>query len=238
MARIEVRFGDVTLRDIPLDKPVITIGRSKRNDIVIDNMAVSRRHARIYQEGPRFVVEDLKSLNGTFVNHRKVSHWILSDKDQILIGKHTLTFIEEKDQPASDSVSAPRDYVEETLVLETKKQRELLARIQETGSDKKPEEVRGVIAFISGGSGQHDIELAKRLAVAGKGSHADIKLKGLFLGKAVFLISQQPSGFYISNAGGKLMTRVNGALLTEQQKLNDGDVISAGRTTMQFRTKT
>ena len=93
MAKIEVRFNDVVLREVPLDKPFITVGRSAKNDIAIDNMAVSRKHARIYQEGPRFIVEDLKSLNGTFVNNKKTSQWILSDNDQILIGKQLVDLL-------------------------------------------------------------------------------------------------------------------------------------------------
>jgi len=238
MAKIDVRFNGVTLREVPLDKPFITIGRSRKNDIVIDNMAVSRRHARVYREGPRYIVEDLKSLNGTFVNNKRVSQWILSDKDQILIGKHTLMFIHEKDQPANQSASAHGDTVEQTLVLETKKQRELLAKIHETSPEKGPTEIQAGVAIISGGSGQQNIELTKRLTVAGKGSHAEIKLKGLFLGKTVFFISQRPSGFYISSSGGKPIARVNGVPITDQQRLEDGDIISAGRTTMQFYLKT
>lgn len=238
MAKIEMMFNNVTLRQVTLDKPFITIGRSGKNDIVIDNIAVSRRHARIYQEGPRFIIEDLKSLNGTFVNNKKVSQWILSNNDQILIGKHTLVFIDEKYQPTSDIAGVHREAVEQTLVLETKKQRELLATIPKTGAEKKPEEIQGRVVIISGGPSQQDIELTKRLTVAGKGEHADIKLKGLFLGKTVFLISKRSSGFYISSSGGRTTTRVNGVPIMDQQELKDGDVISAGRTKMQFYTKT
>ena len=238
MAKIEVRFNDVALREVSLDKRFITIGRSRRNDIVIDNMAVSRKHARIYREGPRFIVEDLKSLNGTFVNNKKVSQWILSNNDQIFVGKHTLVFVDEKDQPITDTAGVDGPNVEHTLILETKKQRELLGKTHEPGREKGPEEIQGGMTIISGGSGQEDVELTKRLTVAGKGNHADIKLKGLFLGRTVFLISQRPSGFYISSSGGRAITRVNDLPITDQQKLEDGDLISAGRTKMQFYTKT
>lgn len=237
MARIEMRFNDIAFKEVPLNKPSLTIGRSGKNDIVIDNMAVSRKHARIYREGPRFIVEDLKSLNGTFVNNKKVSQWILSDQDKILIGKYTLVFIDEDLQPTGDAVGTSREMAEQTLVLQTKKQRELLAKVPESGAEKKPREVRGGVAIISGGSGQNDIPLTRRLTVAGKGDHADIKLKGLFLGKTVFLISQRPTGFYISSSGGRTATRVNGVPITDQQELKDGDIISAGRTKMQFYIK-
>ena len=51
----------------------VTIGRLPDNTIVIDNSAVSSRHVRIAREGPQFVVEDLESTNGTFVNGDKVT---------------------------------------------------------------------------------------------------------------------------------------------------------------------
>ncbi len=237
MARIEVRFNNVALKEVPLDKPSITIGRSGKNDIVLDNMAVSRKHARIYREGPRFIVEDLKSLNGTFVNSKKVSQWILSDNDQVLIGKHTLLFIEEDVQSTGKAIRTGQDIAEQTLVLETKKQRELLAEVPKASVERKSGEIRGGVTIISGGSGQEDIELTRRLTVAGKGDHADIKLKGLFLGRTVFLISQRPSGFYISGSSGRTTTRVNGIPIQDQQELKDGDVITAGRTKMQFYLK-
>ena len=238
MARIVVRFNDTALSEVPLDKPVLTIGRSRKNDIVIDNRAVSRKHARIYREGPRFIVEDLKSLNGTLVNDKKVSEWILSDSDQILIGKHTLVFVDENDRPISDTFETDRPAAEETPALETEKEPELLGKVYDPGSEKGLKEPRGGITIISGGSGQPDIELTKRLTIAGKGDHADIRLKGMFLEKTVFVINRRSSGFTISRSGGRVLTCVNGTPITDQQELKDGDSISAGKTTMQFYTKT
>ncbi len=234
MAKIEVRFKEVALMEVPLDKPLITIGRSKKNDVVIDNMAVSRQHARIYREGPRFVVEDLKSLNGTFVNNRKASQWILSDRDRIVIGKHTLVFIDDNTPLPRDRVGTDRPNIEQTLVLETKKQRELLAEVPKGRTEERPKEIQGGITVLSGRAGHQDIKLTKRLTVAGKGEHADIKLRGLFLGKTVFLISKRPSGFYISSSGGRTTIRIRGVPIVDQQELKDGDIISVGRTKMQF----
>jgi len=231
-----MRFNDVTLKEIALDKPSITLGRSKRNDVVIDNMAVSRRHAKIYREGPRHIVEDLKSLNGTFVNNKKVSQWILSDNDQILIGKHTLVFIEEEESTKNAS-SPSTDGVEQTLFLETKKQKELLAKVPEAAPAQKARHLEAGVTIISGSSGQESVELTKRLTVAGKGNHADIRLKGFFLGRTVFLISQKPTGFTISCPTRKTDTQVNGVPVAEPKELRDGDIITAGRTKMQFYIK-
>ena len=56
------------LQEIPIAKSSITIGRVDKNDIKIENLAVSRQHAQILQDGDRYIMEDLNSLNGTFVN--------------------------------------------------------------------------------------------------------------------------------------------------------------------------
>ena len=174
MAKIVVRVNDAALSEIPLDKPVFTIGRSRKNDIVIDNRAVSRKHARIYREGPRFIIEDLKSLNGTLVNDKKVSEWILSDNDEILIGKHTLVFVDENDRPISDTWETDRPAAEEIPALETKEEPELLGKVYDPAVEKGLKETRGGITIVSGGSGQQEIQLTKHLTIAGKGEDEEV----------------------------------------------------------------
>ncbi len=67
MAKVLLKFKEAVLKEIPLEKEATTIGRKEENDIVIDNQAVSGHHAKIMQEGGSFFIEDLSSLNGTFV---------------------------------------------------------------------------------------------------------------------------------------------------------------------------
>ncbi len=68
------------------------IGRKRENDIVIDNLAVSGFHAQIDSVSNTFVLRDLESTNGTFVNDEKVTMHNLKHNDSILIGKHKLIF--------------------------------------------------------------------------------------------------------------------------------------------------
>src|SRR2546422_11124296 len=68
MGRLLLKFDDAVLREVSLGSRAVTIGRAPDNDIPIDNLAVSNYHARIYTEAGRLVIEDLNSLNGTFVN--------------------------------------------------------------------------------------------------------------------------------------------------------------------------
>ena len=72
----------------------LTIGRSPEADIFLDDVTVSRRHARLIREGRGFVIRDEGSLNGTFVNRRRVDSKMLEDGDEVQIGKYKLTFLE------------------------------------------------------------------------------------------------------------------------------------------------
>jgi len=71
-----------------------TIGRSPDNDIFLDDVTVSRKHAVLAQDGNQFLIEDLGSLNGTFVNRRRIeSSTRLESGDEVQIGKYRLSFI-------------------------------------------------------------------------------------------------------------------------------------------------
>ena len=103
-------MGDGTLRDallilsidgIPqrtwtLNQEVTTIGRLEDNHVVIADRWVSRHHAQIQREGTRYVIEDLDSKNGLFVNGERVSGPVrLQDGDQIAIApRRILTFVD------------------------------------------------------------------------------------------------------------------------------------------------
>ena len=68
MSRLLLKFESATLKEVPLGTRPVTIGRAPDNDIQIDNLAVSNYHARVYVEAGSLVVEDLNSLNGSFLN--------------------------------------------------------------------------------------------------------------------------------------------------------------------------
>jgi hypothetical protein len=70
-----------------------TIGRSPDCDIFLDDVTVSRRHAILHRDGDRFTIEDQGSLNGTFVNRRRIERAELADGDELQIGKYRLTFL-------------------------------------------------------------------------------------------------------------------------------------------------
>ena len=93
MPRLTLKFKDNVIGRFPIPRgKSLTIGRRKDNDIVIDNLAVSGHHAKVDAVGEAFVLVDLQSKNGSFVNEQIVnSHW-LKEGDVISIGKHQLLF--------------------------------------------------------------------------------------------------------------------------------------------------
>ena len=70
------------------------IGRSPECEVFLDDVTVSRRHSAIARDGETFAIEDLGSLNGTFVNRRRIESTMeLEDDDELQIGKYRLTFL-------------------------------------------------------------------------------------------------------------------------------------------------
>jgi hypothetical protein len=69
------------------------IGRSPECDVFLDDVTVSRRHAELTREGTVFTIRDLGSLNGTFVNKRRIESSPLEDDDEVQIGKYRMTFL-------------------------------------------------------------------------------------------------------------------------------------------------
>ena len=70
-----------------------TIGRSPDCPVFLDDVTVSRRHAVLVERDSRWFVEDQGSLNGTFVNRKRVESAQLEDGDELQIGKYRLTFL-------------------------------------------------------------------------------------------------------------------------------------------------
>lgn len=90
MLKILLKFKNKVLKQIETEKAEITIGRAANNDIQIDNLAVSKLHAKIIKHTDRYIVQDLNSTNGTFLNDKQISKANLNPNDTVKIGKHTL----------------------------------------------------------------------------------------------------------------------------------------------------
>ena len=124
MLTIELKFNNAVLKTIETDKALITIGRNVKNDIQIDNLSVSKQHARIVKHQGKYYVEDMKSTNGTYLNEKKITRQKLTDNDVITIGKHTLLAILEK-KPVE---SSQQELINDTMMLTTEKHKQMLQK--------------------------------------------------------------------------------------------------------------
>src|SRR6186997_1179700 len=128
MPKLILMFGDRELSECAVGTQPVTIGRMPDNNLVIDNPAVSGRHARVYRKGNHYVLEDLKSTNGTFVNDKPIARHTLLDGDVILVGKHTVVFTQQGGEQAEEVKE--EKFVPEiggTMVLDTQRHKELMS---------------------------------------------------------------------------------------------------------------
>jgi hypothetical protein len=86
--------GGRTGESFALDRDRMTIGRRPDSDIFLDDVTVSRDHALLVRRGGDFHLDDLGSLNGSYVNRRRIESHRLDDGDELQIGKYKLTFLQ------------------------------------------------------------------------------------------------------------------------------------------------
>jgi hypothetical protein len=244
MPKLILKFDDRELSECAVGTHAVTIGRLPDNNIVIDNPAVSGRHARVYREGNHYVLEDLKSTNGTFVNDKPIARHTLLEGDSVLVGKHTLIFT----QKGGEQTEAPKaePFVPEiggTMMLDTQKQKHLLgldhgrpsqmydAVVPKTAIPTAQGRI-GTLKVVSGATGQSEYVLAAVTTMIGKAETAQIRLKGWFKPKIAAAIARKGEGFTITPMGGKLS--VNGERINSRRDLVSGDLIEVSGLTLEF----
>jgi hypothetical protein len=237
MARLLLKFETEVVKEVPLSSRPVTIGRAPDNDIPIDNLAVSNYHARVYSEAGRLVIEDLDSLNGTFVNDMRVERATLKDGDLISVGKHHILVDQGHDTalPLDAFHKAPVPKVQETMVLDTKQQRDLLQQVAAMGerSQIAPGRVRvPTLVVLSGRTDRKEYVLTDRLTVIGKSNLATIKLRGWFAPEMAAQIHKHDDGYFLGR--GDRIPRINGEPISRPARLNDGDLIEVGRVRLNF----
>jgi len=90
--RLVITENGNVIGDLRMEKPRLLIGRSDHNDIAIGSRFISRHHALLVRHGGSTFLMDLNSTNGTFVNSRRVSNYVLVHDDVITIGHHKIKF--------------------------------------------------------------------------------------------------------------------------------------------------
>ena len=109
MAKIVIRYQNQILGEAQLRPGFNTIGRLPAHPICIENLGISRNHAFIIGdiEEKIFILEDLQSLNGTYVNKKRVHKCLLKSNDVITIGQHALEYLEDAPRPREVPAQAP-----------------------------------------------------------------------------------------------------------------------------------
>jgi predicted component of type VI protein secretion system len=245
MARLVLKFQSQVLREIPLGERPLTIGRAPDNDVHIDNLAVSDHHARLSSDGGRMVIEDLGSLNGTYVNDLRVDRATLRDGDNIQIGKHQLQLdtVHEIDTTVADSVSGARK-VQAThsageADLDSDGQRGLLrqnavASAHADATEEPSADLRHVptLRVLGGRTDRREYVLRAKLTVIGTSEMASVRLRGWFAPVVGAQINHHQDGYYLGL--GDRVPKLNGQPIQGPTLLRNGDVIQIGRVKLQF----
>ena len=132
MFELTVKLGDRLVQKFR-GHTEANIGRDSGCELMLDNLGVSRRHAQLREVEGRFIVEDLKSTNGVFVNGRRVTSAEINPGDEIRIGKFSLTLERTREEPAAavDALDINKTIAMEGLALpsEAAKEPEFAASI-------------------------------------------------------------------------------------------------------------
>jgi len=264
-AKLILSMDGVVLKEYPLDKERITIGRRAHNDIVIDNLAVSGEHAAIVTILHDSFLEDLDSTNGLEVNGTPTKKHFLQNNDLIEIGKYKLKYI--NDQAGQTNAA---DF-EKTMVLRAVKQAvpgagkgDTTMGIMRTqvNLNAKPAEEAPIIKEVIEKTGRFDARqitpspaappttaAASTLQAAAvqiltgpnTGKELDLVKNLTTLGKPgvqVAVLTRRPHGYFITHVEGASHPMVNGMSLGDQpHQLNDHDVIELAGVKMEFYFK-
>lgn len=211
MPKIAITLDGELSRQFSLTKNRTTLGRRPNNDVVLENLAVSGRHACLTQEGQQVTIEDLDSTNGTYVNGRSVKKQLLQDNDTIEIGHFKIIFSQESDSTdkSSDSQQAPQPGADWPQAFQ--------------GLAEPLVKLQGRIKVVSGAAAGREMPLTKSVTTFGKP------------GVAVAAISRREANYYVHHVEGAQAPLLNGtALGSDPILLQNGDQISLSGTELQF----
>ena len=252
MAKLILSLEGSVIREIPLNKERITIGRKAQNDIQIENLAVSGEHACIVTILNDSFLEDLGSTNGTVVNGNQIKKHILQNNDVIEIGKYKMKYVMEAGAAAPAPVAA-EDF-EKTMVMRSPSKP---AAPKPAGAPATPAaasrpaapppvaaaptprpaapafasrpaepQLLAALQLLTGPNAGREIELTKNLTTLGKP------------GVQVAVITRRPQGYFITHVEGANFPVLNGKQLDNQARpLNDHDVIELAGVKMEFFVK-
>jgi pSer/pThr/pTyr-binding forkhead associated (FHA) protein len=234
MASVKLQFEGRVMKEWPADL-MLTLGRLPDNDVVIDNPAVSSHHACLFRDGDDWVIEDLDSKNGTFVNGKRVARQVLQHGVVLLVGKHTLLFDQHAaGAPAAEHSGPSLPALGDTIYLDTSQHRVLLSTME--GGDGAAAQGRpaepAVLRVVKGRLDSEEYALTARTSLVGKAESAAVRLRGWFKPKVAVAVARNGDGYVVTPLGAKAF--VNGNRVQQRQRLRSGDKLSVSGITFEF----
>lgn len=245
-AKIILSMDGVSIKEYPLQKERMTIGRKASNDIVIDNLAVSGEHAAIITILHDSFLEDLDSTNGLIVNGVATKKHFLQNNDLVEIGKHSLKYVNDQVSktsaadfektmvlrgpvkiapPPPVAIGEPATGFTQTQVILNKPATPPLEQTDKLDAPVATAQV-AVVQILTGPNAGKELELVKNLTTLGKP------------GLQVAVLARRPHGFFITHVEGASYPLLNGQPLSEQpHQLNDHDLIELAGVKMEFYFK-
>lgn len=213
----------LVLKEIPLNKERLTIGRRPLNDIQIDNLAISGEHATIVTILNDSFLEDLNSTNGTLVNGQPIKKHVLKNNDVIELGKYKLKFMAEEPVSFTDNAPVFRAAGVPTYPEPERTFADTQIMIQRPQAVPAPTPPKATIRLLNGPNAGKVVELEKSLTTLGKP------------GVQVAVISRRPDGVYVTHVEGAKFPTVNGTAIDgEAFLLEDKDVVEIAGVRMEL----
>ncbi len=232
MAKLVLSMNGVVQGEYELNQERLTIGRKPDNDIPIDNLAVSGKHALVITILDDSFLEDLGSTNGSYVNGKLVKKHALKDGDVIAIGKHELKYVNEH-------ATADDDDFEKTMIIRPGSASAAVAAAQ--AAEKAVQSAAPATGPAAAGGG---MPLARLTVLNGPIAGKELELTKALItlgkpGTQVAVISRRPQGYFLthieSDGDGKHYPVVNGeAIGAKAYQLKDSDLIELAGIKMEF----
>lgn len=234
MAKLVLSMNGVVQGEYELNQERLTIGRKPDNDIPIDNLAVSGKHALVITILDDSFLEDLGSTNGSYVNGKLVKKHALKDGDVIAIGKHELKYVNEH-------ATADDDDFEKTMIIRPGSASAAVAAAQAAEKAVQSAEPAAAAPAAPAGGG---MPLARLTVLNGPIAGKELELTKALItlgkpGTQVAVISRRPQGYFLthieSDGDGKRYPVVNGeAIGAKAYQLKDSDLIELAGIKMEF----
>jgi hypothetical protein len=214
MAKLVLSTSGKIVHQCFLDQERVSIGREASNHVVIDDSAVSREHAAIFQVGNDDVLSDLHSEHGTFVNGTRVDRHILQHGDVVEFGAFNLRYLNPRASAESE--------MDRTMLITSLRQGVGSGEEAPTSADSRISAARssrthfpkGRVKIWGGARDGSIIELDRVVATFGNA------------GKQLAVITRRPHGYFITHVEGRRYPRVNRkAIGGNAHLLRSGDVI-------------